>query len=144
MDGHRVTHTHDFGILLAESHDLYSWCKTGFKIRTMHNKPVTRPIDWIVGTVAGAVLLAIAVLLCVRMVRPPRTGPQLIEADGMTYIACGGAVWVPTEGNFKDPGERSFHVLFKDAQGMMHELNRVRILRVTDLQSDTTSCVTSR
>jgi hypothetical protein len=73
----------------------------------------------------------------------PRTGPKLIEADGVRYTACDGAIWSRDEGNSKDPGTMTYEVLFKDAQGTSHHLTLVRQLRISDLPSDTTDCKAS-
>jgi hypothetical protein len=70
----------------------------------------------------------------------PQTGPKLIEADGVTYAACGGAMWLTDYGNEKDPNTKSYDVVYIDAKGVRHELKRVRDLRVTDLASDSKAC----
>lgn len=70
----------------------------------------------------------------------PRTGPKLIEADGVRYTACDGAIWARDDGNSKDPGTMTYEVLFKDAQGANHHLTMVRELRITDLPADTPAC----
>jgi hypothetical protein len=72
--------------------------------------------------------------------RSTQNGPKLIDADGNSYFACNGALWLLNEGNPKDPGERSYYVSFKDAQGVTHELKRVRMLKVTDLPDDASAC----
>ena len=56
---------------------------------------------------------AVLLILCSK----PRTGPKLIEADGVRYIACGGAVWVRNDGNSKDPATMTYEIVFKDALG---------------------------
>jgi hypothetical protein len=70
----------------------------------------------------------------------PQAGPKLIEADGVRYTACGGAVWAKSDGNSKDPATMTYEVLFKDAQGSNHHLTMVRSLNITDLPSDTPAC----
>jgi hypothetical protein len=70
----------------------------------------------------------------------PQTGPKLIEADGVRYTACGGAIWVKSDGNSKDPATITNEVLFKDAQGSNHHLTMLRSLNITDLPSDTPAC----
>jgi hypothetical protein len=72
----------------------------------------------------------------------PHTGPKLIEADAVTYIACGGALWVEND----NPGyftPRTSAVLFQDAEGKNHELKRVRMLRIRDLPSNSAVCKSS-
>ncbi len=72
----------------------------------------------------------------------PRLVPKLIEADGVTYAACGGALWVEQEdGNPRDIDSRSWAVLFKDAEGTTHPLKRVRMLKVSDLPSNAPECI---
>ena len=80
--------------------------------------------------------LAISLCAC----RSHKSGPKLIDADGSSYFACNGGIWLVNEGNPKDPGEKSYYVSFKDAQGVTHELKRVRMLKVTDLPDDASAC----
>jgi hypothetical protein len=68
----------------------------------------------------------------------------MIEADGNTYFACGGALLLMNEGNPKDLDARSYQVIFKDAEGRSHELNRVRIVKMTDLPVGAPPCTQSR
>jgi hypothetical protein len=70
----------------------------------------------------------------------PQTGPKLIEADGVRYTACDGAVWAKSDGNSKDPATMRYEGLFKDAQGSNHHLTMVWSLNITDLPSDTPAC----
>jgi hypothetical protein len=67
----------------------------------------------------------------------------VVEADGIRYTACGGAVWARNQGNSKDPATMTYEVLFKDAQGLNHHLMMVRSLNITDLPSDTPACKAS-
>lgn len=71
---------------------------------------------------------------------PSRTGPKLIDADGVRYTACGGVVWERNEGNSKDPETMTYEVLFKDAQGANHHLTMVRSLNITDLPGNAAVC----
>ena len=75
---------------------------------------------------------------------PSRVGPKEIEADGVTYIACGGALWLENDKIQRDNEPSTFQVLFKDAQGNNHELKMVRMLKVTDLPDDTPACSNAR
>lgn len=93
-------------------------------------------------SVVRIVVLAIAASFGSCSSQP--AGPKLIEADGVTYVACGGAVWGRNEGNPKDPNSWSYEVVFKDVKGDTHELERVRMLKVTDLPSDTPACAKPR
>ena len=86
----------------------------------------------------AAALSAIQIASC----RARRNGPKLIEADGVTYIACGGALWVEDE-NPREIDPRTFEVLFQDVQGINHELKRVRTLKITDLPDHTPECAKS-
>jgi hypothetical protein len=88
--------------------------------------------------------IAFCAALALSACRSSHPGPKLIEADGVTYTACGGAFWVKNEGDSRNPDSRSYMVIFKDAQGVDHQLPRVKILKVTALPSDTSACVTSR
>ena len=71
--------------------------------------------------------------------RAPHAGPKLVEADGVTYAACGGALWVQNE-NPRNIEPVTFEVLFQDARGINHELKGVRTLKVTDLESNSPAC----
>jgi len=67
----------------------------------------------------------------------------MIEADGVRYIACGGALWVRSEGNSKDPATMTYEIVFKDALGSNHRLTMVHAISMTDLPSDTPECTNS-
>ena len=47
--------------------------------------------------------------------------PRIIEADGETYVACKGLVWV-SEGGGLFGGSASYKVNFTDATGLAHTL----------------------
>ena len=64
----------------------------------------------------------------------------MIEADGVKYLACGGAIWTGSQGNFKDPITFTYDVVFEDANGKTHELPLVHTLAITDLPEDTPAC----
>jgi hypothetical protein len=71
----------------------------------------------------------------------PHTGPKRIEADGTTYIACGGATWIPSAKDTPyDNTPRTYDVFFKNTEGADRELKHVRTLRVTDLPDGTPEC----
>lgn len=99
---------------------------------------------WIVLLSIACVLASLGCFLYIHYVRPEHSGPKLVEADGITYIACGGAIWVRNEGNEKNPYEETYYVLFKDSDGNPHELKQVRLLAVKDLPRDTPACKTRR
>jgi hypothetical protein len=67
-------------------------------------------------------------------------GPKVIEADGVRYIACGGAIWVPNQGNLKDPITMTYDVAFEDDRGAVHRLTGVHSLIVTDLPANSPLC----
>jgi len=69
-----------------------------------------------------------------------RPGPKLIEADGVRYIACGGAIWMPNQGNLRDPITMTYDVVFEDDQGSAHRLTGVHNLVVTDLPANSPLC----
>jgi hypothetical protein len=101
-----------------------------------------RPKDWIALVFGSMVFFAIFWFFVLKVPPSPKTGPKMIEADGATYVACDGALWLANEGPSKDPGEMSYRVLFKDADGQSHELKRVRMLKVSDLPADSSYCQT--
>ena len=70
-------------------------------------------------------------------------GPKLIEADGVRYIACGGAFWVRNEGNEKDPGTMTYEIVFTDGLGSKRNLTMVRTLKISDLPDNTPECANS-
>ena len=90
--------------------------------------------------------IAVSVVACCMFAamlascRPRDTGPKLIEADGVSYTACGGAVSVLDDSNPKDPETWSYEVWFTDARGVNHELRRVRKLRITSLPPHSAAC----
>lgn len=91
---------------------------------------------------SGAILFVMLCCVAAFLVSCRRhdDGPKLIEADGISYVACGGAVWMLDDSNFKDPETWSYHVIFNDAQGTHHELKRVRILNITSLPRNAPAC----
>jgi len=95
----------------------------------------------------GAILVIVLIgltLLSSRGVRHAGS-PKRIEADGITYVACQGALWLPkNQQPERDNQPQSYEVRFRDARGVDHELHGVRMLRITDLPSDTPQCVNSR
>jgi hypothetical protein len=68
------------------------------------------------------------------------TGPKNIEADGVSYTACDGAIWFSNSNDLRDPLLKTYTVIFKDARGVEHEMDTVRRLKVTDLPADTRDC----
>jgi len=84
-----------------------------------------------IATICGATLLVSCSV--------PHAGPKLIEADGVTYAACGGALWIQNE-NPRNIEPVTFEVLFQDARGTNHELKGVRTLKVADLDSNSPAC----
>jgi hypothetical protein len=93
----------------------------------------------------ASIVLAL-VLLVLRSSHEARRpgGPTRVEADGVTYIACGGAIWVPNNlQTLKDDEPQNYNVKFRDAQGVDRELHRVRRLRITDLPMDAPECANS-
>jgi hypothetical protein len=63
--------------------------------------------------------------------------PQLIEADGQTFVACGSdSVYISNEGS----GEPAFRVKFTDAAGLSHVIKGVKKLHVSQLPKSTLAC----
>jgi hypothetical protein len=114
-----------------------------FRKRPMARQRKSVASAWIVSILLAAVLITLGIGVVVRLLRHRQDGPKLIDADGVTYIACGGAIWMRDEGNMKDPATMTYEVLFKDAQGADHHLTMVRVLKITDLPNDTPACKTS-
>jgi hypothetical protein len=88
-------------------------------------------------------LHAIALCTVVQAVSygPPRNGPKRIEADGVICIACDGVLWLQNDKIQIDNEPPTYHVLYKDADGNEHELKMVRMLKITELPSDTPACL---
>jgi hypothetical protein len=97
----------------------------------------------------GLAVTVVIVSIIVTLVSPHSThragGPKRIEADGMVYLACQGVLWLPNErwvvGDTEAVG---YEVRYRDARGIDHELHKVRMLRISDLPSDTPECLNSR
>ncbi len=73
-----------------------------------------------------------------------RPSSQVVEADGQTYTACGGAIWMLNEGNLKGGGSKSYEVIFTDPQGVRRDLKRVRALSVREFASEPAACSSPR
>jgi len=61
-----------------------------------------------------------------------KQSPQLIEADGQTYVACFGLVWIKSEGGLLG-GESTFSVSYSDASGLGHVVKGIKKLSVSEL-----------
>ena len=59
--------------------------------------------------------------------------PKLIDADGQTYVACSGLVWVNLEGGGLFGGGGTFKVTFTDGAGLSHTLRGLKKIEVSDL-----------
>ena len=59
--------------------------------------------------------------------------PKIVEADGQTYIACRGLVWVTSEGGGLLGGSEIFKVSFTDAAGITHTLRGLKKVTVSDV-----------
>jgi hypothetical protein len=82
-------------------------------------------------------ILAIAVLAFVNCGDSTKNPPQMIEADGERFVACGtDPVYVSNEGS----NETTFRVKFTDANGMSHVIKGIRKLHVTQLPKSTSAC----
>jgi hypothetical protein len=97
----------------------------------------------------GLMVFVALVVIAVTLLTPhkvQRAGvPKRVEADGITYLACQGVLWLPNERwVVGDTEAQGYEVRFRDAHGVDHELHRVRMLRISDLPSDTPECVNSR
>ena len=72
-----------------------------------------------------------------------RQGPKLIQADGVNYTACNGAIWFSNSNDLRDPSLKTYTVIFKGARGVEHVMDTVRRLNVTDLPDETPDCKNS-
>jgi hypothetical protein len=68
------------------------------------------------GSPRRLVALVFCAALLLNSCGASRTGPKVIDADGVRYTACGGVVWERKDGNSKDPATMTYEVLFQDAQ----------------------------
>jgi hypothetical protein len=95
----------------------------------------------LVATLAPIVfVMVLVVLLSSHGTRRPG-GPKRVEADGATYVACQGVLWLPNERwAVGDTEAWGYAVRYRDARGIDHELHRVRLLHITDLPNDTPEC----
>jgi hypothetical protein len=69
-----------------------------------------------------------------------RPGAKLVEADGVAYTACGGALWFEDVREPKDNEPPTYEVIYKDAHGTKHQLTKVRTLQINDLPDGTPAC----
>lgn len=58
-----------------------------------------------------------------------RSSPQIIVADGESYIACHDLIWMSDEGG----SETTFKVTFTDAEGLEHLLKGIKKLSMSDM-----------
>src|ERR1700730_11905567 len=67
--------------------------------------------------------------------RVQRAGvPKRSEADGVTYIACQGVLWLPNQRwVVGDTEAQRYQVRFRDRRGVDRERYRVKMLRISDL-----------
>ena len=68
----------------------------------------------------------------------PHQTPKAIEADGQSYVACSGMLWV--EDNSGLGGAANYEIKFTDANGTDHDIRGVKKLEITDLPDDTPLC----
>ena len=74
---------------------------------------------------------AIGLALCISGCDNARMSPQIIEADGQTYLACSGVVWASgTGGIFSE--NTAFKVTFTDAGDLKHTIWGVRKLSIDE------------
>jgi hypothetical protein len=64
----------------------------------------------------------------------------MLNADGLNYLACDGAIWAMNQGNVHDPVTWTYDVLYEDASGKPHQLRAVHTLKITDLPDDAPAC----
>jgi hypothetical protein len=82
-------------------------------------------------------ILAVAVLALGSCGDSTKEPPQMIEADGQTFVACGTEpVYISNEGS----NETTFRVKFTDAAGMSHVVKGIRKLHVTQLPKNAVVC----
>jgi hypothetical protein len=87
-----------------------------------------------------AILLIGATLLRLRGTHR-FSAPKRIEADGITYVACLGVLWLPNNQQSERSNQpQTYEVRFRDARGVDHELHMVRMLRISNLPIDTPEC----
>jgi hypothetical protein len=80
-----------------------------------------------------ALLILVLVLSCLTSSCDNiKQAPQLIEADGQTYVACFGWVWISNEGGLLG-GVSTFTVSYSDADGLGHTIKGIKKLSVSDL-----------
>ncbi len=100
----------------------------------------TKKIGLVATLLTLVTVMMLAVLLSSRGTQRAG-GPKRIEADGTTYVACQGVLWLPNERwAVGDTEAWGYAVRYRDPRGVDHELHRVRLLHITDLPNDTPEC----
>lgn len=74
---------------------------------------------------------SITVAMCLSGCDSVRMAPQIIDADGQTYLACTGLVWAKdTSGLFS--GDTVFKVSFTDSGNKSHTIWGIRKLSISE------------
>jgi len=86
---------------------------------------------------ASVIVSGLALVACGDSMKEP---PQMIDADGQTFLACGtDSVYITNESAWFG-GETTFRVKFSDANGLSHVIKGIRKLHVAQLPKGTKAC----
>ena len=86
---------------------------------------------------ALCIAVGLSAITCGDSMKQP---PQMIEADGNTFFACGSdTIYITNEGAWFG-GETTFRLKFTDANGLSHVIKGVRKLHVSELAKTSTAC----
>lgn len=80
------------------------------------------------------IFAAIALAICLSACDSAQVGPKIIDADGDSYLACSGIVWIDkTSGMFSS--DTVFKVSFTDSGNMKHTLWGIKKISIRDPQA---------
>jgi hypothetical protein len=86
------------------------------------------------GESTASVIVLIIVISFLASCDSMKESPQVIEADGQTYVACHDYVWINNEGGgLLGGGDTTFRIKYTDSGGLSHVVKGIKKLSVSEL-----------